>query len=63
MERTGMIEMAKENVVMNEYWIDLLCSTEYLDPNENHVKSLQNDIEELVKLLTSIVKTSQGNNQ
>ena len=29
--------------------------------NENHVKSLLNDIEEIIKLLTSIVKTSMEN--
>lgn len=29
--------------------------------NENHVKSLLNDIEEIIKSLTSIVKTSMEN--
>ena len=29
--------------------------------NENHVKSLQNEIEGIIKILTSIIKTSQEN--
>ena len=45
----------------SKYWIDLLIKTDYLNINENHVKSLLNDIEEIVKLLTSIVKSSQEN--
>ena len=34
-----------------------------LDINENHVESLLKDIEEIIKLLTSIVKSSQENNK
>ena len=55
--------IASKEARESKYWIDLLCSTGYLDPNKNHVKSLQNDIEELVKLLTSIVKSAQGSQQ
>ena len=44
----------------SKYWIDLLIKTDYLNINENYVKSLVNDIEEIIKLLTSIVKSSQG---
>jgi len=29
--------------------------------NDQHTKSLQKDIEEIIKLLTSIVKSSRGN--
>jgi four helix bundle protein len=46
-----------------KYWIDLLIKTDYLDINENHVESLLKDIEEIIKLLTSIVKSSQENNK
>ena len=42
-----------------KYWIDLLIATDYLSKNDKHTKSLLLDIEELIKLLTSIVKTSQ----
>ena len=45
----------------SKYWIDLLIKTDYLNINETHVRSLLNDIEEIVKLLTSIVKSSQEN--
>ena len=45
----------------SKYWIELLIKTDYLNINDQHTKSLLNDIEEIVKLLTSIVKSSQGN--
>ena len=44
-----------------EYWIKLLIETNYLNGNEKYVKTLKNDIEELIKILTAIVKTSQIN--
>ena len=44
-----------------KYWIDLLIKTDYIDVNENHVQSLIKDIEEIIKLLTSIVKSSMEN--
>ena len=43
-----------------KYWIDLLIKTDYLNSNDNHTKSLLNEIEEIIKLLTSIVKTGQN---
>lgn len=46
-----------------KYWLDLLTETNYLDINEKHVQSLQQDIEEIVKLLTSIIKSSQATNE
>jgi four helix bundle protein len=53
--------IASKEARESKYWIDLLIKTDYLDINENHVKSLLNDIEEIIKLLTSIVKTSMEN--
>jgi len=44
------------------YWIDLLIKTDYLNKDDKHVQTLVNDIDEIVKLLTSIVKSSQENN-
>ena len=44
----------------SKYWIDLLIKTDYLDINESHVQSILKDIAEIIKLLTSIIKTSQG---
>ena len=40
-----------------EYWLDLLNKTEYL--NSSEYISVQNDIKEILKLLTSIIKTSK----
>lgn len=45
----------------SKYWINLLIKTDYLNINNQHTKSLLKDIEEIVKLLTSIAKSSQGN--
>ena len=44
-----------------KYWFDLLCITCYLDNTQPHVASLLNQSEELIKILTSIVKTAQRN--
>jgi four helix bundle protein len=40
-----------------EYWILLLCETGYLTPKES--ESILNDLKELLKLLTSIIKTTK----
>lgn len=41
------------------YWIKLLFKTDYI--NESEYKSLEKDIEEIIKILTSILKTSKTN--
>ena len=43
----------------SKYWIDLLIKTDHLNKDDKHVQTLVNDIDEIVKLLTSIVKSSQ----
>ena len=43
----------------SKYWINLLIKTDYLNKNDKHVQTLVNDIDEIVRLLTSIVKTGQ----
>jgi len=53
--------IASKEARETKYWIDLLIATEYLSTDEKHVETLQNDIEEIIKILTSIVKTSQNN--
>ena len=52
--------IASKEARESKYWIELLIKTNYLNPNKKHVKTLQEDIEEIIKLLTSIVKSSQG---
>jgi four helix bundle protein len=53
------MSIASKEARETKYWIDLLIATNYLSSSERHIKSLVADIEELIKLLTSIVKTSQ----
>lgn len=56
---------AKMNIALkeaseSEYWIELLQETDYLDATQS--ESLLSDCVELIKLLTSIVKTTFQNN-
>ena len=53
--------IASKEARETKYWIDLLIETDYLSGNEKHAITLQNEIEEIIKILTSIVKTSQEN--
>lgn len=43
----------------SEYWIRLLTATNHLDKSES--ASIQSDCEELIKLLTTIIKSSKKN--
>jgi four helix bundle protein len=42
-----------------EYWLDLLFQSEYIEEKSYH--SIHADIKEILKLLTSIIKTSKTN--
>jgi four helix bundle protein len=42
-----------------EYWIELLAQTDYITPKSS--ESIRTDLTELLKLLTSIIKTSKSN--
>lgn len=53
------LSIASKEVRETKYWIDLLIQTDYIDANENHVQSLLEDTGEIIKLLTSIIKSSQ----
>ena len=44
-----------------EYWIELLLQSNYLD--DVVANSLKSDLTELLKLLTSIIKTTKQNNK
>ena len=55
------MSIASKEARESKYWIDLLVETEYLNVNEQHTKSLVSDIEEIIKLVTSIVKSSKEN--
>ena len=43
----------------SRYWINLLTATGYLEPNEE--ESLEKDLDEIIKMLTSIIKTAKSN--
>ena len=58
---TAKLAIASKEARESKYWIDLLVKTEYLNINDKHTVSLLNDIEEIIKLLTSIVKSSMEN--
>ena len=54
------MSIASKEARESKYWIELLIKTEYLNIHDSHVQSIQNDVEEIIKLLTSIIKSSQG---
>lgn len=57
------MSIASKEARETKYWLDLMCETGYLDKTLNHVISIIDQSEELVKILTSIVKASQNNLQ
>ena len=44
-----------------KYWLGLLCATGYLDKSQPHLTSLLKQSEELIKIITAIVKRTQEN--
>ena len=55
--------IASKEARESKYWIELLIKTNNLEVHSKHTKSLLNEIEEIVKLLTSIVKSSQNDSK
>ena len=55
------ISIASKEARETRYWLNLLIKTGYLTMN-NITKNLISEIDEIIKLLTSIVKSSQENN-
>ncbi len=55
------MSIASKEARETKYWIDLLVATDYLSLEDVHVQTLVSDIEEIVKLLTSIIKTTKDN--
>ena len=53
------MSIASKEARETKYWIDLLIETDYIDKNEKYVKTLLQDIDEIIKLWTKIIKTSQ----
>jgi four helix bundle protein len=55
------MSIASKEARETNYWINLLIKTNFLNLNDIYTKSLINEIEEIMKLLTSIVKSAQEN--
>lgn len=53
------LSIALKEANESEYWIELLYKSELID--EKSFQSIQTDVEELLKLLTAIIKTSKFN--
>lgn len=49
------LNIALKEADETEYWLELLYKTDYLD--QNQYLSIQNDTNEIIKILTSITKT------
>jgi len=56
---THKMSIALKEARETRYWIYLLTESEYLEKNTPHVDTLEKDLDELLRLLTSIVKTSR----
>ena len=54
------ISIASKEARETKYWIRLLLETDYLTKNDTYSKTLLQEIEEIIKILTSIVKSTQG---
>lgn len=53
--------IARKEAGETMYWLELLKETEYL--SEKLFNSIYTDATELIKMLTSIIKTTKANNQ
>ncbi len=53
------LSIALKEANESDYWIDLLVRSSYI--SESEYRSLFSDLDEIIRLLVSIVKTSKGN--
>ena len=53
------LSIASKEARETKYWIDLLVATNFINKNHKSTQSLLSDIDEINKLLTSIIKTTQ----
>lgn len=51
--------IAQKEINETMYWLELLHKTQYL--NNEHFESVNNDALEIIKLITSIIKTAKTN--
>lgn len=53
------LAIAQKEINESMYWLELLLKTDYL--NQQAFESLNNDAIEIIKLITSIIKTTKSN--
>jgi len=53
------LSVALKEAHETDYWLELLVESEYVDEKGYH--SIYEDLAELLKLLTTIIKTTKGN--
>lgn len=53
--------IASKEARETQYWLKLLCATDYLNADDTHVTTLLAQSDELIKIITRIVKTAQQN--
>ena len=53
--------IALKEAAESDYWLELLYKTDFL--TKKQYESLNKDCEELIKMLTSIIKTTKSNNR
>ncbi len=56
------LSIASKEARETKYWIDLLVKTDYLPAKSKNVQSIQSESIELIKILTSIIKTLKEKN-
>ena len=59
--KAGQIAIAQKEINETLYWLELLSKTEYITPKE--YDSIRTDATEVIKLLTSILKTIKKQQQ
>ncbi len=55
------MSIASKEARETKYWIDLLVKTEYLNPDDEQIKTMIEDIDDIIKIITKIVKSSKEN--
>ena len=53
------ISIALKEAVETEYWIELLCETDYID--SNLAESILDELKQIIKILNRIIKTTKKN--
>ena len=58
---SGVLKLSISNKEANEinYWLRILRESKFIE--ESHFNSINNDLLEILKLLTSIIKTTKNN--